>query len=47
MDALGLLAVEGGDGISAESCLCLACDAPHVILEKDAEGNLLHIGPFI
>lgn len=40
----GLCEVEGGDGIAAESCLRLACDAPHVIVGKDAEGNPLHIG---
>jgi hypothetical protein len=40
----GLCELEGGDGIPAESCRRLSCDAPHVTVEKDAEGNLLHIG---
>lgn len=40
----GLCELEGGDGISAESCRRLTCDAPHVTVEKGAEGNLLHIG---
>jgi len=40
----GLCEVEGGDGISAETCRRLTCAAPHVTVEKDEEGNLLHIG---
>jgi hypothetical protein len=40
----GLCELEGGNGIPAESCRRLSCDAPHVTVEKDAEGNLLHIG---
>jgi len=33
-----------GEGISAESCQRLACDAPHVTVGQDAEGNVLHMG---
>jgi len=33
-----------GDGISAESCRRLSCDAPHVTVTEDAEGNGLHLG---
>jgi len=40
----GLCEIESGEGISAESCRRLACDAPQVTVSQDAEGNLLHIG---
>ncbi|MGW8320140.1 MAG: HNH endonuclease, partial [Thermodesulfobacteriota bacterium] len=33
-----------GEGISAESCQRLACDAPHVTVGQDVEGNVLHMG---
>jgi len=36
--------LEGGEGISPESCRRLACDAPHVTVVEDTEGNVLHIG---
>ena len=40
----GLCELETGEGISAESCRRLACDAPHVTVAQDANGGLLHIG---
>ncbi len=40
----GRCELENGEGISAESCRRLACDAPHVTVAEDAEGNVLHIG---
>jgi hypothetical protein len=40
----GLCELESGEGISAESCRRLACDAPQVTVSQDEEGNLLHIG---
>ncbi len=40
----GLCELESGEGISAESCRRLACDAPHVAVAHDTEGNVLHIG---
>jgi len=36
--------LEGAEGISAESCRRLACDAPHVTVGQDANGNILHLG---
>jgi hypothetical protein len=36
--------LENGEGISAESCRRLACDAPYVTVSQDADGNVLHIG---
>ena len=40
----GICELENGEGISAESCRRLACDAPHVAVAHDTEGNVLHIG---
>jgi len=40
----GLCELENGEGISAESCRRLACDAPHVAVAHDTEGNVLHMG---
>ena len=40
----GLCEIENGEGISAESCRRLACDAPHVAVAHDTEGNVLHMG---
>ncbi len=40
----GLCEFESGEGISAESSRRLACDAPHVAVASDSEGNVLHIG---
>jgi len=40
----GLCEFESGEGISAESSRRLACDAPHVTVATDTEGNVLHIG---
>jgi hypothetical protein len=40
----GLCELESGEGLSAESCRRLACDAPHRTVAQDTEGNVLHIG---
>jgi hypothetical protein len=40
----GLAEMENGEGVSTESCRRLSCDAPHVTVAQDTEGNLLHIG---
>ncbi len=40
----GCSELDNGEGISAESCRRLACDAPHVAVVQDTEGNVLHIG---
>ena len=40
----GRCELEGGEGISAETCRRLACDAPHVTVGQDADGNVLHLG---
>ena len=40
----GLCELETEEGISAESCRRLACDAPRVTVSQDMEGNLLYIG---
>jgi hypothetical protein len=40
----GLCETENGDGISAETCRRLACDAPYVTVSQKNEGNFLHIG---
>jgi hypothetical protein len=40
----GRAELENGEGISAETCRRLACDAPHVTVTQDAEGNVLDIG---
>jgi hypothetical protein len=36
--------LDNGEGISAESCRRLACDAPHVAVTQDKGGNILNIG---
>jgi len=36
--------LDNGEGVSAESCRRLACDAPHVAVTRDKEGNVLDIG---
>jgi len=36
--------LENGEGVSAASCRRLACDAPHVAVTRDKEGNILNIG---
>jgi hypothetical protein len=40
----GLCELETGDGISAETCRRLACDAPHVTAAEDEQGNILNMG---
>jgi len=40
----GRCELEGGEGISAETCRRFACDAPHVTLGEDTDGNVLDIG---
>lgn len=40
----GCSELDNGEGISAESCRRLACDAPHVAVVQDTDGNVLHIG---
>jgi hypothetical protein len=40
----GCCELGNGEGISAESCRRLTCDAPHVTVGQDTEGNLLHLG---
>jgi hypothetical protein len=40
----GLCELENDDGIPAESCRRLACDAPYVTVAQEPEGNLLHLG---
>ncbi len=40
----GVCEFESMGGIPAESCRRLACDAPHVTVSQDNDGNLLHIG---
>jgi hypothetical protein len=36
--------LDSGEGVSAESCRRLACDAPHVAVTRDKDGNILNIG---
>lgn len=36
--------LDNGEGISAESCRRLACDARHVAVTQDKQGNILNIG---
>jgi hypothetical protein len=40
----GICELENVEGIVAESCRRLACDAPHVAVTHDTEGNVLHMG---
>jgi hypothetical protein len=40
----GLCEFENGEGISAETCRRLACDAPYVTVTEDGDGNVLDIG---
>jgi hypothetical protein len=40
----GLCEFENGEGISAETCRRLACNAPQVTVSEDTDGNVLDIG---